>query len=109
MKLSIFYNWPIGKDSATVTLGMPNVEDLKFLFRLSVLTIKDESKNSTSSDWINYNEVSKLNISILKNSKIRLEKKSKETDLIEKLEIDCEKEWPPEAEGITSVDTGNWI
>ena len=109
MKVSIFYNWPVGKDSARVSLGMQNVEDPKYQFRIGYI---DEQGDGgwIEPGWVNHDEVEKLDGFIKKGWKIRVEKRDKTTEeVVSRQEVDCVQEWPVEANGATSVDTGFWI
>jgi hypothetical protein len=109
MKLSLFYNWPVGENSVRVSLGMPNIEDNKYLFRLGLID-EQGSGGWINPGWVNFNEISKLDSYAKRDWKIRIEKKEKEADHITaKLEIDCSKEWPLDAQSGSSVDTGYWI
>jgi hypothetical protein len=109
MKISIFYNWPLGEDSARVSLGMPSEEDIKYQFRLGVIEGTD-SGGWINPGWVNHDQIDQLSTSIKKGWKIKLEKKDKETGKVEAIPgIDSLQEWPNDATGETSVDTGFWI
>jgi hypothetical protein len=102
MQLTILYNWPIGEDSARVSLGMSNIEDKNYQFRLSILSKKDNGNDEwLIPGWVNDNEVNKLDALIKKASFIRVERINKETKEIKRYQFDCSKEWPPEASGVS--------
>lgn len=109
MKVSIFYNWPLGKDSARVSLGIPNVEDVKYEFRVGYIDEQGQG-GWLEPGWVGHDEIVKLDGFVKRNWKVRIEKRDKATEeIVLRQEIDCVKEWPTEAGGATSVDTGFWI
>jgi len=108
MKLSILYNWPLGKESARVSLGFPNIEDNKYQFRLGIIDCKG-SGGWVKPGWVSSNDAIKLNASIEKDWKIRLEKKLGSTDVPVVYEFDCSKDWPSGASGSSCTDTSYWI
>ena len=109
MKLSIFYNWPLGENSARVSLGMPNIDDSKYQFRIGLIDGQG-SGGWLHPGWVNDGDVSKIDGYVKKDWKILIEKKDKANDkIVARHEINCANDWPPEAEGGSSVDTGYWI
>jgi hypothetical protein len=109
MKLNILYNFPLGENSAQVTLGMASADDSKYQFRIGLIDGQG-SGGWLKPGWVNHDGVDSLKGMVKKDWKIRLEKKEKGTDnIVARHEIDCSKEWPVEAEGASCVDTGYFI
>lgn len=109
MKISILYNFPLGENSARVSLGVPNIEDAKYEFRIGLI---DEQGYGgwLQPGWVTYDKVSEIDGLVKRDWKIRIEKRDPLTgEIVTRNEIDCSKEWPSEAGGATLVDTGYWI
>jgi len=109
MQLSILYNWPIGENSARVSLGMANIDDVKYQYKLTIL-----DKNDKGEDWwftlgyVNHDEVHKLDTFAKKSSIVRIHKMSKVGGYSgSDYQFYLSKDWPPEAGG-TSVTTINY-
>ncbi|GEM_PF-4693442 len=109
MKLNILYNFPLGENSARISLGMPSVDDKKYQFRIGLIDGQG-SGGWLKPGWVNHDDVATLDGMVKKDWKIRLEKKDRDTgEVVARHEIDCSKEWPAEAQGIACVDTGYFI
>lgn len=109
MKLTILYNFPLGEDTARVSLGSPNVEDKNFQFRLGLIDGQGLG-GWMKPGWVNHDEVGRLDYMVKRDWKIRLGKKDKRTGAIAtRYEIDCSSEWTANAQGASCVDTGYWI
>ena len=108
MKLNILYNFPMGQSSVSAELGMSNVKDKDSQFRLGISDRKEKNKVKwIEPDWVDEDEVSKLKSGINSNLILWIQKRNKETLIIESsLSIDLTETWPPEAVGssITSID-----
>ncbi len=108
MKLSITYNWPLGEDCAQISLGGPNIEDSKYQFRIGLID-NERSGGWLKAGWTESNDTNKLKASVKRGWKIRIEKKDKINNEVIAHEIDLDREWPSDAQGLACVDTGYWL
>lgn len=100
MQLSILFNYPLGQDSARISIGAANISDSNYQFRFSILSSQNESDQWLSPGWVNHNDISKLEGYIKKTSVIRLEKRDQNSnEIVKRYEWICSNIWPGEADG----------
>ncbi len=105
MNASFQYNWPIGGKYVTVSLGMANIEDEKFLFRVGLVQGKDKTKVywQGPSEWLNYEQVEDVRFAVEYGDMIVIYKKEKSTEKTSRFEWDTAKDWPAQAGGASTT------
>ncbi len=107
MKLNMRFNWPLGENSAYVSVGMPNIDDLKKEFKIGVIP-KAHPKEIQWQDlgWIPGNEIdAKMEFRVDRGDKVVLQYGDLGTNKAEGgITIDSEEEWPMEAQGAAVTD-----
>ena len=108
MRIHIFFNWPVGKNSAEITVTRETKEDLKYRFEVGIVPNGGQRRIY----WIKKSPVASKEIN---NSNFFATKKDivvvdiiTETGERKRREWDLEKEWPDKAIKDTSVDT-SWL
>lgn len=101
MQLSILYNWPMGEDSARVSLGMANIDDIKYQYKLTILDKNDKGEDRWFTlGYVNHDEVHKLDTFAKRTSIVRVHKMSKDGDYSgNDYKFYLSKDWPLEASG----------
>lgn len=102
MNLSIHYNWPIGEDSAHVTLGQENVNDRNMEFRIGLLPEDHPGMVRWYKDgWmLGSDMIRDVSFFAKRGDKIVVERREPSSDNIERIRVwDISEEWPPEAHG----------
>ena len=110
MNLTISYNWPTGENTAHAMLGMPNVNDEVFEYRLGILPHDHPGMVSWKEPgWVPATEVDRdMSVFVRREDKVVVERRRIGTHEIERIqEWDINADWPPEANGPT-LSTTPW-
>lgn len=99
MRLSIDFNWP--PNSARVSLGAPNVNDIECEFRIGVIPRDQTNKiHWIEPGWFKGDQDDNVTFDLTRGDKVVVEKRKREDQSEHAKNIwDIDKEWPPEAVG----------
>ncbi len=106
MTINFLYNWPPAIESIRIDLGAPNVNDVKYLFRVGIIKKADQSKVYWygSKKWLTVKEMDKISFDVSRGDKILIDKQNIETKIEEHMGLwDTDKEWPLTASGASTT------
>lgn len=109
MTIFAHYNAPLDQLSATIGLGMPNVEDVNFMFRVGI--IKKTSPNEVRwvlPEWMSAQEAVVMKIIVTRDDTVLFDKKRAGDEEFARNKLDIGSAWPVEATGATST-TVNYL
>ena len=79
---------------ALVSLGLPNIEDINYNFRIDV------TSTNQSTGWLNHEEIISIKVPVQRNHIVRVMKQEKVTgDILRNYQFNIEQEWPVDAVG----------
>lgn len=109
MTIFAHYNAPLDQQSATIGLGMPNIEDSNFIFRVGI--IKKTSPNEVRwvlPEWMSVQEAVAMKIVVTRDDTVLFDKKRIGGDKFARNKLDIGSAWPVDAAGATST-TVNYL
>jgi len=110
MKLDALFNWPLGKNSARISLGSVSVDDVHKEFSVG-LTPKgktDAEMGAHPAGWVVGDKINdQFTFDVERGDKVTVFSRALGAKKAEsKVVIDTDLEWPAEAHGGTSINTG---
>ncbi len=109
MTIFAHYNAPLDQQSATIGLGMPNVEDSNFMFRVGV--IKKAIPNEVRwvlPEWMSMEQAVTTKIIVTREDTVLFDKKKVGDEKFARNKMDIGSAWPVGATGATST-TVNYL
>lgn len=105
MDILIFFNWPPGKDSVSISFNGPTINDMEYEFRIGIIRKNEKDKIFwLKAGWVSAENIHEIKFNTRMGEKVIVEKKKKAgKEILTRNIWDIEEEWPEKASGSTSI------